>query len=87
MKYDVSGIRSRWAEFTYVPEYVEHKHQDCSDEKAMQIFNREMTAQPIIESSHVPVPLGKCTCYNIDLEAMILAGICVFSTLIVSIVI
>lgn len=80
MKYDVSGIRSRWAEFTYVPEYVEHKHQDCSDENAMQIFNQEMAANPVIEISHGPLPMGKCTCHNIDLEAMILAGICVFST-------
>ena len=52
MKYDAFGIRSWWAQFTYMPEYVEHKHQDCSDEKAMQIFNQEMVAQPIIKQLH-----------------------------------
>ena len=82
MKYDAFGIRSRWAKFTYMPEYVEHKHQDCSDEKAMQIFNQEMAAQPIIEPSYGPLPLGMCGCTSIDLEAMILAGICIFSTVI-----
>ena len=87
MKYDAFGIRSWWAKFTCVPEYVEHKHQDCSNEKAMQIFNQEMAARSVIETSHGPIPMGKCTCRNIDLEAMILAGICIFSTLIASIVI
>ena len=82
MKYDAFGIRSWWAKFTCVPEYVEHKHQDCSNEKAMQIFNQEMAARSVIETSHGPIPMGKCTCRNIDLEAMILAGICIFSTLI-----
>ena len=87
MKYDAFGIRSWWAQFTYMPEYVEHKHQDCSNEKAMQIFNQEMAANPVIEISHGPIPMGKCTCKNVDLEAMILAGICVFFTALATILI
>jgi hypothetical protein len=87
MKYDVLGIRSWWAKFTYLPEYVEHRHEYCTDEKAIQIFNQEMTSRPNIEISHGPAPMGKCTCHNIDLEAMILAGICVFFTAIALIVI
>ena len=87
MKYDAFGIRSWWAKFTYLPEYVEHKHQDCPNEKAMQIFNQEMAATPVTEISHGPIPMGKCTCHNIDLEAMILAGICVFFTALATILV
>ena len=87
MKYDAFGIRSWRAKFTCVPEYVEHKHQDCSNEKAMQIFNQEMAATPVTEISHGPIPMGKCTCRNIDLEAMILAGICIFSTALATILV
>lgn len=86
MKYDVLGIRSWWANFTYLPEYVEPVHEYCSDEEAMQIFTQEMASRPIIEVDHGPLPIGQCICRNIDQEAMILAGICIFSTAIALIV-
>jgi hypothetical protein len=74
------GIRAAWYACKRMPEYVEHKHEDCTPEKAMEIFATEQKTQAAKQEKTYwfdksPAELKQW--HGIDSEAIIIGTLCI----------
>lgn len=88
---DLMGIRAAWHKFTYMPEYVEHKHEYCTDEDAINIFAVEQMARKVKSNEKSywfdKAPAAIPDIRGFDGVAIILAVLCLGSTAIASILV